>query len=142
MKPICKKHNIGSGSFKYAFSTQICDGSIAAQNNFTSDVNPDELCIVQFKDAIKIIEFNEKSPTVVKQFYKFKMKMLNDAHFKYMIIEMLNDHHNKKGSGSAQFIPPLQYSEFFKNECPFVDKYGYLNNFVSKGNKQFEFDCQ
>jgi hypothetical protein len=131
MNYICKKHNIGSGTYKYAYSTQICDARIASSHDFMCDVNPDELCIVQFKDAIRFINFTTSKSSVIKQFYKFKMKMLTDAEFKYTINEILNDE-------TEPFIPPPEYSDFFNNECPFVNKMEYLNEFFDKGNKQFE----
>jgi hypothetical protein len=131
MNYICKKQNIGSGTYKYAYSAQICDPRIASPHDFVCDMHPDELCIVQFKDAIRFINFTTSRSSVIKQFYKFKMKMLTDAEFKYTINKMLNDE-------TEPFIPPQEYSDFFKNECPFVNKMEYLNEFFDKGNKQFE----
>jgi len=135
MNYICKKHNIGSGTYKDAYSAQICHARIASPHDFVCDMHPAELCIVEFKDAILFINFTTSKSSVIKEFYKFKMKMLTDAEFKHTINEILND---ELFNNEKPFIPPQEYSDFFKNECPFVNKMEYLNEFFDKGNKQFE----
>ncbi len=135
MKHICEDAHIGSGTYKIAYSTKICDD--AKSHYFTSDVDPKELCIVKFKDAILLMNFTAPSPPV-EQFYNFKMKLQTDTNFKYTMREMLFNKTLHLGKRDTPFIPPLEYSDFFKDKCPLMKIYGDLSDFFYNANEQFE----
>ena len=76
LKLICKGPSLGSGTYKQAFTVNICDAKTEnATSDFRSNIDPSQLCIVEFKDPIRWINpgLNFKS-TIENLIHDYEIK--------------------------------------------------------------------
>lgn len=138
---ICKDKKLGEGSYKQAFTVNICDaGTENATSDFRSNIDPSQLCIVEFKDSIRWINVSLKRKDI-QQFVKFKTKIRTDPDFKYDIHKLLTTHDYTTQNITGRpdlFNPPKKYESFFETHCKNIDNYQIANVYFNSSDTQFD----
>jgi hypothetical protein len=138
---ICKDQKLGEGSYKQAFTVNICDaGTENAKSDFSSNIDPSQLCIVEFKESIQWINVSLKRKDI-QQFVKFKTKIRTDPDFKYTIYKSLSTHDDTRQNITGRpdpFVPPKEYERFFEINCKNINNYQILNSWFNSSDTQFD----
>lgn len=91
MNHICRRdQTLGRGSYKIAYFTKKCD--VENPTNWTSDEDPNKLCIVTFKNAIywlNPLTSNDENRDKDREYVEFKTKLKSDPKFDYGVYKIV-----------------------------------------------------
>ena len=143
-KSICKGRYLSEGGEKEAYNAKMCD--VTTATDFTSDLDPAQLCIVEFP------RFEWTNPETAtehavgkKQLMNFKRKLTYDPQFKYDMVKLIAEEMKKKRwkKNGVEFEnytiePPEKYSAFF-DANPKIKELFFLKNWEDVNNCQIDF---
>jgi hypothetical protein len=128
---ICKDALLGSGTYKQAFTVNICDaGTENAKSDFSSNIDPSQLCIVEFKEPIEWINPGANFKSTIEN-------LINDYNIKHakLIIKA-------KISGRVDELPkvvlPKDCESFFKTIYPSLYNINNLIEWFDEYKTQFD----
>lgn len=141
---ICKGGYLSEGAEKQAYNAKICDATTAT--DFTSDLDPAQLCIVEFpKFEWTNTETATEHVESKTQLMNFKRKLTYDPQFKYDMVKLIAEEMKKKGweKNGVKFNnytiePPKKYSAFF-DANPKIKELFFLKNWKDAFNYQIDF---
>jgi hypothetical protein len=141
---ICKGRYLGGGAEKQAYNAKICDAATAT--DFTSDLDPAQLCIVEFP------RFEWTNPETATEHAESKTQLMNyqrkltyDPQFKYDMVKLIAEEMEEKKwkKNDVKFDnytiePPKKYSAFF-DANPKIKLLFFLKNWEDVINYQIDF---
>ena len=143
---ICKGRYLSEGAEKQAYHAKICDATTAT--DFTSDLDPAQLCIVEFP---RFEWINPETATeteyveIKKQIMNVKRKLTHDPQFKYDMVKLIAEEMKKKewkktGVEFENYTiePPKKYSAFF-DANPKIKQLFFLKDWENFNNYQIDF---